>query len=135
MNHKQMRKRCPDSEFLGRALLTGYTFVYDGFSSKRKGAIANIVQAGPNSETWGGLFEISIEDLSRLDKYEGYPVSYNRKKVMVKDERGRSREATAYYRTGNIPGKSAREYRNVVIQGAGDCGLPEQYITENLQIS
>lgn len=43
MDINQMKDRCPDAEFMNVAYLKGYRFVYDGYSKKRRGAVANIV--------------------------------------------------------------------------------------------
>ena len=32
---------------------------------------------------YGGLFEIKKDDCNKLDRYEDYPCSYNRKKVIA----------------------------------------------------
>lgn len=78
MNHMQMRQRCPSSKYIKRVCLKDYKFVYDGYSSKRGGAVANVVKLRDNV-VWGGLFEINKDNLAALDCYEGYPDSYDRK--------------------------------------------------------
>ena len=45
MNHEQMKKRCPSGKFITRALLSGYKYVYDGYSSSGKGAVSNIIKS------------------------------------------------------------------------------------------
>lgn len=80
----------------------------------------------------GGLWEIGDEDLRRLDRYEGYPFSYDRKDVVVKDDTGREYHALVYFRKHRNPGTPSDYYRSIVIEGAIDCGLPEDYIEEKL---
>ena len=129
MNHQQMKQRCPSSIFIKKAFLKGYKFVYDGYSSIRKGAVANIIETGEeNDEVWGGLFEINEDNLSSLDCYEGYPNSYNRKEVVLGSEEGKSFKAIAYYRIGKRISEPSEDYRNIIIKGAKDCNLPENYI-------
>lgn len=133
MNHQQMKKRCPNSRFIKRAFLERYKFVYDGYSSTRNGAVANVIETGRKDDiVWGGLFEINEDNLSALDCYEGYPKSYDRKNTEVKDDDGKCYDAIIYFRTGKSEGKASQEYRNIVIQGAKDCGLPIEYIKNNL---
>ena len=127
MNRKQMGKRCPGSKFLKKVYLGNYKFVYDGFSKNRDGAVANIIES-KGDIIWGGLFEISDSNLTALDYYEGYPKAYNRKTVEVKDTTGNVFNAYVYYRIGKNIGIPNEEYRKLIIQGAQDCNLPEDYI-------
>jgi len=131
MNFKQMKERCPDARFLKRAYLEGYRFVYDGYSDTRKGAVANIVE--DKDKVWGGLFEVSEECIKNLDRCEGYPKVYERKVLTVKDDEGNTYEAIVYLRKPRDKGKPSEEYRKVVLEGAKDCGLPEEYIKQYLE--
>jgi gamma-glutamylcyclotransferase (GGCT)/AIG2-like uncharacterized protein YtfP len=131
MNHKQMKQRCPNSKFIKKVFLEGYKFIYDGYSSTRQDSVANIIKSNKDI-IWGGLFEINEDDLSALDCYEGYPKYYDRKGLTVSDETENKYKAIVYLRTGKQQGKPSKEYFNLVIQGAKDCGLPEDYIKRNL---
>ena len=131
MNFAQMRTRCPQSRFVRRATLRGYSFVYDGFSKSRKGAVANIIEC-EGGIVWGGVFEIDEDCLKKLDSCENYPNSYDRKHLDVQADSGDTFNAIAYFRIGRKPGKPSSAYRQIVIQGARDCGLPEKYIEEYL---
>lgn len=134
MNLKQMSERCPGGYiFLKRAFLKGYRFVYDGFSNLRKGAVANIIETGDENDiVWGGLFEIDSKCLSNLDHYEGYPRVYNRKDITVQDDEGNQYKAIVYFRTGKDESKPSESYKKIVINGARDCGLPDEYIEKFL---
>ena len=131
VNHKQMQSRCSDSHFVKRAHLKGYKLIYDGNSITRKGAVANVVKKD-DSIVWGGLFEINEYDRASLDRYEGYPRSYNRKSVQIIDDEGNQYEAITYYRTGKQIGVPSEEYRSIIKQGARDCDLPEEYVKNNI---
>ena len=133
MSHQQMKERCPSGRFIGRARLENYKFVYDGYSQKRKGAVANIIKA-PDSVVWGGLFEINADNLARLDRYEGYSLkAYDRADdfTVVNDSNEKLR-ATSYFRTGLEVGEPHEEYRSAVKCGALDCALPAEYIDQYL---
>jgi len=71
-------------EHISVAILKGHKLVYDGYSSYRGGAVANIVES-PCEVVYGVLYEISKSDEERLDRYEGYPKSYQKKMVKVVD--------------------------------------------------
>lgn len=130
LNHQQMESRCPDSIFLCRAYLTGYKFVYDGYSSYRKGSVANVI-IKDGSIVWGGLYEISEKDLDSLDKCEGYPNTYNRMKLIVKVDKGKSYTVHVYLREAKRVGLPTGDYKEIIIEGAKDCRLPKDYIEAN----
>jgi gamma-glutamylcyclotransferase (GGCT)/AIG2-like uncharacterized protein YtfP len=131
MNHKQMKERCKSAKFLCRAYLENYDFVYDGYSSLRKGAVANIVPK-EKSVVWGGLWEIDKKDIQQLDRCEGHPVFYKRKEVIVKDDNNKEYRAIVYLRDPQKLNNPSDEYRKTVIEGAITCGLPNEYIEEKL---
>ena len=126
MNFLQMRERCPGNRFIGKATLGSFKFVYDG-TSKKGGAVANIVKEG-DEFVMGGLYEINDSHLRSLDGYEGYQASYDRKEFSVQTEDDKTFSAIVYLRTGKQVGEPRSQYRQIVIQGAKDCGLSEEYI-------
>ncbi|MGC8776072.1 MAG: gamma-glutamylcyclotransferase family protein [Minisyncoccia bacterium] len=127
MNHKQMAERCKNAKFICRAYLKDYQFIYDGYSKKWKGAVGNIIKR-KGSKVWGGIFEINDEDLKTLDKYEGSPSVYGKQIVVVKDDNNKEYELFVYLKNMLNIGKPSENYKNVVIQGAKDCNLPDDYI-------
>ena len=132
MDLGQMRERCPDSEFVGIAVLEGYRFVYDGYSRTRQGAVANI-EEDPASRVYGVLFLISEEDEQALDRYEGYPRAYDKKRVRVKDAEGREYEALVYWREPREEGMPSEEYEEIIVSAAEEFGFPEDYISDFLK--
>jgi gamma-glutamylcyclotransferase len=133
MNFVRMAKRCPGNCFIGKAALKGYKFIYD-VTSNDGGAVGNIIK-DDNESVFGGLYKINNAHLKTLDSCEGYclnPISYDRNEFIVKMEDGKSLSAIAYFRTGKTVGEPIPEYREIVIQGARDCGLSEEYIQKYL---
>jgi gamma-glutamylcyclotransferase (GGCT)/AIG2-like uncharacterized protein YtfP len=133
MNHAQMKERCPGSRFLKPARLEGYRLVYDGYSVPRQGATANIVKSEAESVR-GGLFEITEKDKLALDTHEGYPKEYDRKVVEVKDAQGNAYAAMTYFRPGRALGKPHPDYEKVILDGAKDCQIPDEYIDRYLRV-
>lgn len=131
MKHKQMKERCPSSKYLGSAYAANWKFVYDGKSIKWNGPVANIIKS-EGDVVWGGIFRINKDNLAALDCYEGYPKSYNRGDIDVKDMKGRKHKVVAYYRTGENVEKPSEGYRKTVLKGAKDCCLPKKYIKDTL---
>jgi gamma-glutamylcyclotransferase (GGCT)/AIG2-like uncharacterized protein YtfP len=132
MNHEQMKKRCENAKFIERGYIENYDFVYDGYSSYRKGAVGNIIPC-EGSIVFGALWEISEDDLKNLDRYEGYPYVYNRKLMIVKDDKGLEYNAWVYLREPQEIGMPSKEYHDIVIMGAKECNLPEDYINKKLK--
>lgn len=127
MNLGQMKNRCPSARFLHCTMLRGYKFVYDGCSSRRGGAVANVVKS-ENGIVYGALFEVDETCIKKLDRHEGYPTCYQREVVEVLDDKNNAFKAIIYLRETQQEGQPSDEYRNLVLQGAIDCGLPEDYI-------
>jgi gamma-glutamylcyclotransferase len=113
--------------FLCRAVLKNFRFVYDGFSIGRQSPVADIIESS-GDVVWGGLYEITEEDLKKLDRKEGFPKSYQRNIFKVSDDNGNSQNAIAYFREGAALGEPADAYRKIVLAGAADCKLPQEYI-------
>lgn len=133
MNQAQMKRWCPASRFLKAVVLEGYRFVYDGLSVSWDGATGNIVQSTTES-VWGALYEITERDRLTLDAFEGYPRNYDHKDVDVRDREGKIDRAMTYFRTGRALGKPHPDYERIVIDGAKECGLPDDYIEKFLRV-
>jgi gamma-glutamylcyclotransferase (GGCT)/AIG2-like uncharacterized protein YtfP len=134
MHREQMTRWCPASRFLKPAALAGYRFVYDGFSVTWDGAVANIVKSDAEL-VWGALYAITERDRLTLDAFEGYPRDYDHKDVEVRDRDGRSHRAMTYFRTGRAAGRPHPGYERIVIDGAKECGLPDEYIDKALRVA
>ncbi|MBE3109084.1 MAG: gamma-glutamylcyclotransferase [Acidobacteria bacterium] len=133
LNLAQMMRRCPAGRLFKTVLLEGHRFVYDGYSVIQDGAVGNIVKADVEG-VWGALYEITDSDRLTLDAFEGYPKAYDRKAVEVKDREGTVYRATTYFRTGRVLGKPHPDYEKVVLDGAKDCRLPEEYVDRYLRV-
>ena len=132
MNIKQMKDRCPGSHFLKAVFLNNAGFRYDGRSKTwNNKAVANI-NSIDGENVWGGLFEINSNDLAVLDLREGFPKHYGKKIVRVSDIEGNVCEAWVYFRIGEEKGEPSSEYREIVLKGAKDCNLPEDYVKKYL---
>lgn len=108
LNKEQMQCRCPSSKLLEVNTLEGYKLVFKLY--------ADIIPAEGKSVI-GGLWEISIKDEKRLDKYEGYPYSYE--KFYVED--------IMFYRMTDGVRESElpkTDYLERILQGFKDFGLP-----------
>lgn len=85
----QMAHRCPDASIVGAGVLHDYKLEFRTH--------ANVVPA-MGEDVPVLVWNISEEDLWNLDRYEGYPVYYIRKKVPVEVD-GKTRVGIVYVMT------------------------------------
>lgn len=82
MSSEIMRYRCKDARFLGVGMLEGYRLLFKG---EEPLAYATI-------EQWDGykvpyvLWEITAKDETALDRFEGYPKSYQKDTVTIEHD-------------------------------------------------
>jgi gamma-glutamylcyclotransferase (GGCT)/AIG2-like uncharacterized protein YtfP len=123
LNKKQMQERCPDSKPLFTAVLPNFKLIFVGWSRQWKGAVASI-KASRGDRVRGAVYEISELCLQRLDKYEGFPQSYERLKVILFGEDDEAIEAVTYIKAGQIQeGQPSKEYLAIIQQGLRDWRL------------
>lgn len=130
MSHQQMAERCPGALFVGAVRLDGYAFIYDGYAEWRKGAVGNVVPR-KGAHVWGGLYEMTPENVARMDRYEDVPVSYQRyDDLTVHTADGTEyTNVLVYRRAPQEPGRPSDAYRTTILAGAKDCGLPVEYVS------
>ncbi len=120
LSRKQMRERCPDSEPEFIATLPNYKLVFVGWSRQWRGGVASI-KPFRGEKVLGAVYEISEQCLRRLDKYEGYPESYNHLNVRVFNEDGEPIQAITYIKTSQSEeAQPSGEYLSVIKQGYRD---------------
>jgi gamma-glutamylcyclotransferase len=120
LSRKQMKERCPDSKPLFRAVLPNYKLTFAGWSRQWHGGTASI-KPFQGEKVVGAVYEISEQCLSRLDRYEGYPTTYNRTNVLVINEDGEAVKAITYARREQSEETPpSREYLATIQQGYRD---------------
>lgn len=95
LDGEQMRTRCPSARRVSTAVLRGVSIAFDGHSVSRGGPVATLVET-PKGETPGLVYEVSAEDMSKLDRHEGAPTFYRRVTCSVELPSGKSREVHTY---------------------------------------
>lgn len=129
MLRKQMQARCPGSRFVGPACLRGHRLDFTRLSPRWGGGVADVM-AAVECETWGGLFEVTMTDLDALDIVEGHPLAYERRIVVVETVAGEQIDAWAYVVVDKVSTVlPSREYWEVIVGGAVECGLPCEYLS------
>ncbi len=114
---------CPDSKPMFVVTLPNYKLVFVGWSRQWRGGVATI-KPFRGEKVLGGIYQVSERDLRRLDKYEGYPDSYERINVRVFDEDGNPVEAVTYIKAGQLEETPpSKEYLSIIQQGYRDWGI------------
>lgn len=127
MDKSQMKRRCSDSKFLGKAMIEGYWLDFTRESSNWDGGVADIVK-DPDNFVWGILYDISDKDLESLDYYEACPVYYKRKEITVFYD-NRNIKAISYEVVDKKPFiPPSKKYINCIIQAAIDNDFPGEYV-------
>jgi len=123
LNKKQMSERCPMARPVSAVTLHHYRLVFSGWSRQWRGGVASI-QPFRGEKVMGAIYELSEEDMKRLDRYEDCPASYNRINVRVNKEFGEMIEAVTYIRAGRAEdNKPSEDYLAVIQQGYRDWGI------------
>lgn len=91
MDFEQMAYRCPHAEFVGTSVVEGYELLFKG---SKTGSYATI-EENSDCKVPVLIWKITKSDEENLDRYEGFPLFYYKKNLMVTVER-RTVEAMVY---------------------------------------
>lgn len=108
------------------ALLRGYRFAFSVRSTDHR-IYANVMESSEDA-VHGILYRCGEPGMKTLDRYEA---GYERRQVTVLDETGRVYEATVYVGLPQCtvePGIPTPRYRDIVLTGAREFGLPTAYV-------
>jgi gamma-glutamylcyclotransferase (GGCT)/AIG2-like uncharacterized protein YtfP len=126
MNGEQMQSRCPGHRLLGVARLPHYTLAFTRWSRAWNSGTADILpQRG--EQVFGVLYDLSTDDLKRMDKLADYPHSYIRQDVLLSHQ-GEMLPALTYVaiRTGVF--LPSRAYLAKMIRGSEQHDIEATYI-------
>lgn len=150
----QMKRRCPSSDFLGRAVLAGHRLVFPVRSDGGwGGGVAGIepVQVArgtggggasggvdpaaatgdPATHVHGVVYTLNGADLATLDRYEAVAEGmYRRQRVEVALDSGAPYETWTYYAIPDPAGPTppSKKYLSAILRGATHHGLPPAYL-------
>ena len=82
LKRTHMAERVPEARVRFAATLPNYRLVFGGYSRVWRGGMASI-QASRGDKVLGGVYEITEQELARLDKHEGYPAEYTHITVTI----------------------------------------------------
>jgi gamma-glutamylcyclotransferase len=134
MDKDRMTKRGISFTSREFAKVSGFKLVFNKKASAGNFSYANIIPA-ENNFVEGVLYDFPDNEISKLDKAEGYPDHYNRIHITVSDKNNHSIVATTYIAqhnkiaSGLLPTK---EYLNFIL--AGEDILSPAYLESLKQI-
>jgi hypothetical protein len=113
---------------LGVAELVGFELRWHKQSRDGSGKCDIVTVANPGSCVFGVLYEIAFAEKRSLDKAEGLGAGYDEIEVEVRFD-GSVTKAKAYQATQCDPAlRPYYWYRALVLAGAKEHGLPEEYV-------
>lgn len=129
LNLRQMTTRCPSASVYATGVLDNWELVYRGTQEnshatiqRKKGAYVPVL-----------IWSIQPYDEYRLDVYEGYPVYYYKKNIMV-DISGKKRKAMVYIMDEQrLPGRPSPQYIRTIRQGYLDNSFDMKVFEESLE--
>jgi gamma-glutamylcyclotransferase (GGCT)/AIG2-like uncharacterized protein YtfP len=129
----EMEAWCPEARFAGIARLPNHRLALLRRSIRWGGGAVDIVEAA-GENVWGALYELPDGTLDALDAKEGEGWAYRRTAVEV-EQGGRRVAAEAYevIETESEEVPATPEYAEVIMQGAQERGLPEEYVARLLR--
>lgn len=135
---KRIRIRNPTAQRKAIAKLDNYRFDFNRKSGRWGGCTATIVP-DPGKYVWGAVWEINSSDMDDLDKQEGvHDNIYSALQVKVTTTDGNVLECRVYQLIEQpetyvpapllpIERRPSRIYLEVILQGAQESKLPEDY--------
>jgi hypothetical protein len=130
----EMRLRCPEARYVGRARLDDHRFYFPVWSRIRQSGLIS-VEPSASDQVWGVLYDLRNGEFERLDQREGYdpgrpPVrnTFNRVWVKVTGAKDKVADAQTYVAQAGteVPLPSAA-YIAYLVTLAAARGLPEDY--------
>jgi len=123
MNLEQMALRCPGACMVGLVRKPGWRYLIN-----QRGYVTALDD--PDAETSGCLWTLTEEHWAALDRYEGVAGGFYRRvdcEVFLLDS-NEPVQSIAYRAANEMPGTPTAIYAGVVIEGARQIGLPEDYL-------
>lgn len=128
MSQRRLQARVPSARFIAVAELPGHRLRFHKSASDGS-AKCNAEDTGnPEDRVMGVVYEITATEKPDLDRHEALGFGYDEKQVVLKTEKG-ILHAWMYYATRiNNSLKPFHWYKDHVLIGARENGLPADYI-------
>lgn len=131
LNPSQLTRRAPEHRFLHLATLADHTVKFCRWSSQWRCGLASIVPS-PGEKTWGGVFELTDEDVKVMDQFEqDVPQgAYRHLQITVSTETGEKELVTTYAATPIGKFKPKDHYLDWVLKGLKHWKFPEEVMQQ-----
>jgi hypothetical protein len=126
MEPSQIQARCPDHRFFSVAKAEHYAIAFTRWSRSWNSGTADILPAR-GKEVFGVLYEVSLDDVKRLDRFTASPQAYVRSDILVKAGKERF-PAMTYVAVREGVFLPSRKYLDQIVKGAEVFKLPKKYI-------
>lgn len=111
---EQIKRRCPEAIPMIGVYLENYKLVYNKY--------ADIIPC-QGERVYGAIYELSINDLKKLDEFEGYPHLYEKIDLKVQDSNGIFYEAFAYVMVEKGNELPEEDYLDIIKKGYQDWNI------------
>jgi gamma-glutamylcyclotransferase (GGCT)/AIG2-like uncharacterized protein YtfP len=126
LNLEQMGERCPDAAVIGTTILYDYHLVFRG--GRHSGVATIEMKRGASVPVL--LWQITEKCEKALDRYEGHPHLYRKKRLMVNLD-GDELVAMAYVMNEGPPlAMPDAYYYATILHGYRDCGFDEAILKQ-----
>ena len=125
----------PSCKALGIATLPGHALHFHKRSADKSGK-CNAFASGNDNSVIGVLFSFDPAERAKLDEAEGVSSGYEHAMVTVINDKGRRRKVLTYLATPDYIDDSLKPYswyKDFVLAGGREHGLPPEYIAEYIQ--
>lgn len=125
---ERMTRRASSARPIAPAFLERFALRWHKRSKDGSGK-CSIEETGRHEDVvWGVLYELNSADKIKLDEFEGLGKGYGERRVTVSSQ-GKNHSVLAYYATSVDPNvRPYSWYREMVVAGAREHGLPTEYI-------
>ena len=130
LNVEQMAMRCPDATIVGRGTIFDYALKYRG---SKTGAYATIIRE-KGARVPVVVWKISPRDEINLDRYEGFPSFYYKKRMRVIMDNYKGLYAMCYIMNDRAqPGIPSDYYVRTILTGYLENNLDVNVLIDSLE--
>ena len=130
MSSARLRDRVPSARFVAVAILPAHRLRFHKVSRDNSGKCDAEETENPDDRVYGVVYEIANEEKPDLDRKEGLGFGYDEKVVEVITEQGKLNILMYFATRVNSSLKPYCWYKEHVLIGAREHGLPPEYIAQ-----
>jgi gamma-glutamylcyclotransferase (GGCT)/AIG2-like uncharacterized protein YtfP len=123
----QMARRCPHSPLQTTGWLQGWRLTFGGEDVSFEGALATVVEE-PDATVFVALYDVSDDDVTALDRWEGVDLGYYTKIHVRVTALDGDLVAWTYVLDGYEGGLPTARYLGMIADAAEAAGAPDDYV-------